>query len=128
MKQTPQSRKINEAARTALADILLLQVSDPRLAYVTVTGVEVSKDRSMANIYVSAEKSQYADVEAGLASAKGRIRSLLGQSLGWRVTPDLRFFLDTSIDEAEVIAQALTDVPKTMGVLKDEEGYPYESR
>ena len=128
MKQTPQSRKINEAARTALADILLLQVSDPRLAYVTVTGVEVSKDRSMANVYVSAEKSQYADVEAGLASAKGRIRSLLGQSLGWRVTPDLRFFLDTSIDEAEVIAQALTDVPKTMGVLKDEEGYPYESR
>jgi ribosome-binding factor A len=124
MKQTPQSRKVNEAARSALADILLMQVSDPRLALVSVTSVEVSKDRSLANVYVSAEKSHYADVEAGLASAKGRIRSLLGQQLGWRVTPELRFFLDTSIDEAERISEALTDVPKTMQVLKDEEGYP----
>jgi ribosome-binding factor A len=124
MKQTPQSRKVNEAARSALADILLMHVSDPRLALVTITGVEVSKDRSLANVYVSAEKSHYDDVEAGLASAKGRIRSLLGQSLSWRVTPDLRFFLDKSIDEAEAISQALTDVPQTMNVLKDEEGYP----
>jgi ribosome-binding factor A len=124
MKQTPQSRKVNEAARSALADILLMQVSDPRLALVSITSVEVSKDRSLANVYVSAEKSHYSDVEAGLESAKGRIRSLLGQQLGWRVTPELRFFLDTSIDEAERISQALTDVPKTMQVLKDEEGYP----
>ncbi len=124
MKQTPASRKLNEAARTALAEILLLHVSDPRLALVSITGVEVSKDRSMANVYVSAERSQYKDVEAGLSSAKGRIRSLLGQQLGWRVTPDLRFYLDTSIDEAEAISAALTDVPKTMQVQKDEEGYP----
>jgi ribosome-binding factor A len=124
MKQTPQSRKINEAIRTAVASILLMQVSDPRLAQITVTGAEVSKDRSVANIYVSADKAQYEEVEAGLASAKGRIRSLLGQELSWRVTPELRFYLDTSIDEAERISNALTEVPETLQVPKDEEGYP----
>ncbi|MDR0347137.1 MAG: 30S ribosome-binding factor RbfA [Coriobacteriales bacterium] len=124
MKQTPQSRKINEAVRTALADILLTQVFDPRLALITITGVEVSKDRSVAHVYVSADTARYADVEAGLASAKGRIRSLLGQELSWRVTPELRFFLDTSIDEAQRIEQALTDVPATLSIPKDEEGYP----
>jgi ribosome-binding factor A len=124
MKQTPQSRKLNEAVRMALATILLVQVSDPRLEFVTITGVEVSKDRSVAHVYVSAGAGRYEDIQAGLASAKGRIRSLLGQELGWRVTPDLRFFLDTSIDEAQRIACALADVPETLQIPKDEEGYP----
>jgi ribosome-binding factor A len=124
MKQTPNSRKINEAVRTAVANILLTQVSDPRLALVSVTGAEVSKDRSVAHVYVSADKAHYSDVETGLASAKGRIRSLLGQDLNWRVTPELRFYLDTSIDEAERISHALTAAPETLQIPKDEEGYP----
>jgi ribosome-binding factor A len=124
MKQTSQSRKLNEAVRVALADILLTEVSDPRLDLITFTAVEVSKDRGVAIVYVAAGKSQYAEVEAGLASARGRIRSLLGQQLGWRVTPELRFYLDTSIDEAERISHALTDVPETLAIPKDEEGYP----
>ncbi|MDR1015081.1 MAG: 30S ribosome-binding factor RbfA [Coriobacteriales bacterium] len=124
MKQTPQSRKVNEAARTALANILLTQVFDPRLALVTVTGAEVSRDRAVAHVYVSAERAHYEDVQAGLESAKGRIRSLLGQQLDWRVTPELRFFIDTSVDEAERIASALADAPETLQTPKDEEGYP----
>jgi len=124
MKQTPQSRKVNEAVRTALADILLTQVADPRLSMVTVTSAVVSKDRSVANAYISAGHLSHEDVEAGLASAKGMLRTLLGQELGWRVTPELRFFLDTSIDEAERISRALSDAPQSLQVPKDEEGYP----
>jgi ribosome-binding factor A len=124
MKQTPQSRKLNEAARAALADILLVRVSDPRLAFVTVTGVEVSRDRSVANVYISADVAHYESVRAGLESAKGRIRTLLGQELNWRVTPEPRFFLDTSIDEAQRITNALTQVPETLRIPKNEEGYP----
>jgi ribosome-binding factor A len=124
MKQTAQSRKVNEAARTALANILLVRLSDPRLAFVTVTGVEVSRDRGVANVYVSANAAHYEDVQEGLTSAKGRIRSLLGRELNWRVTPELHFFLDTSIDEAERIGHALTEAPKTLKIPKDEEGYP----
>ena len=41
--------------------------------------------------------------------AKGRIRSLVGKSLGWRVTPELRFFIDPSVDAAERIASLFSD-------------------
>ena len=59
-----------------------------------------------------------------LDSAKGRIRSLLARSLDWRVTPALDFRIDRSTDEAERISRALENVPSTLSVEKDEEGYP----
>ena len=49
MKQSSSSRKVNEQAREALANILLFEVSDPRLHMVTITGCEVSFDRSYCN-------------------------------------------------------------------------------
>ncbi|MDO4850376.1 MAG: 30S ribosome-binding factor RbfA [Actinomycetota bacterium] len=114
MKQIPSSRKTNEIARERIAQILLTQVSDPRLAMVTVTGCEVAIDRSVCNVYISADRASYDEVEAGLESAKGRIRYLLGKGLDWRVTPELRFMIDTTVDEAERIAEALKAVPPTM--------------
>ena len=63
-----------------------------------------------------------------LRRAKGRIRSLLGHALGWRVTPEILFEIDTTTDEAERIARALEDVPPTIGVAKDEFGYPLEDK
>ena len=105
MKQTPTSRRVNEELREKIANVLLFQIADPRLELVTVTDVEVSKDREVANVYVSAEASRYDEVMEGLEAAKGRIRS----SLGWRVTPELRFFIDPSVDAAERIASLFSD-------------------
>ena len=126
MKQNQHSRRTNEQARVKLANILLFEVSDPDLALVTITGVEVSVDKSYLRAYVSCDADRYEEVEAALARAKGRIRSLLGRSLGWRVTPELDFRIDTTTDEAERISRALEDVPPTLSVEKDEFGYPVE--
>lgn len=127
MKQNQHSRRTNELARVKLANILLYEISDPDLALVTLTGVEVSVDKSYLRAYVSCEASRYEEVRAALERAKGRIRSLLGRSLRWRVTPELDFRIDTTTDEAERIARALEDVPPTIGVEKDEFGYPVEA-
>ena len=127
MKQNQHSRRTNEQARVKLANILLFEVSDPDLALVTITGVEVSVDKSYLRAYVSCDADRYEEVEAALARAKGRIRSLLGRSLGWRVTPELDFRIDTTTDEAERISRALEDVPPTLSVEKDEFGYPVET-
>lgn len=124
MKQNRNSRRINEQAREKLASILLFEISDPDLALVTVTGVEVSVDKSFMRAFFTCEAGRYDEVEAALGRAKGRIRSLLGRSLGWRVTPELDFRIDTTTDEAERIARALEVVPPTIGVEKDEFGYP----
>ena len=102
-RQSAGSRRINESARAALADLLLSEFSDPRLELITVTDVRVTKDRSIATVLVSSSPEQYDDTLAGLESAKGRLRSLLGKELGWRVTPDLRFVIDIGVDHAQEI-------------------------
>lgn len=107
MKQSSSNRRVNEQAREVLAEILLFEISDPRLDMVTITGVEVSYDRSVANVYYSTEPARYTEVAQAFAAAAGRIRSLMAKKLSWRVAPELRFRLDESVDNAERIAAAL---------------------
>ena len=101
------NRKVNEQAREVIASILLFELSDPRLQMVTITGCDVSYDRSVATVHYTTDPEDYAEAEAAFAQAKGRIRSLMAKKLSWRVAPELRFRLDTSVDEAESIAIAL---------------------
>ena len=107
MKQSGSSRKVNERAREVIASILLFEVSDPRLDLVTVTGCEVSYDRSVCNVYYTVSPDRYDEVAEAFEKASGRIRSLMAKSLSWRVAPELRFVLDSTVDEAERIGRAL---------------------
>ncbi len=90
-----------------------------------MTGAEVSPDCSVANVFVIAhgDEARYAEVLAGLESAKGRIRSLLGRWMKTRVTPELRFAIDPSVDEGMRIAEALKAVPPS---LLDKDAEPTE--
>lgn len=107
MKQSSSNRRVNEQAREVISEILLFEISDPRLDMVTITGVEVSYDRSVANVYYSTEPSRYTEVAQAFSAAAGRIRSLMAKKLSWRVAPELRFHLDESVDNAQRIANAL---------------------
>ncbi|TLM91502.1 MAG: ribosome-binding factor A, partial [Actinobacteria bacterium] len=78
MSRESFGRKSDEQAREAVASILAIDVSDPRVALVTVTGAKVSPDRSYLDVYVSADPGRYDDTLAGLESAKGRVRTLVG--------------------------------------------------
>ena len=126
MKQNNVTRRLAEQLREKLGYILLFEIADPRLDLVTITGVEVSQDRSYARIFVSCEGARYEEVLGALGAAKGRIRSLLARALDWRVVPELDFRIDRSTDEAERIALALENVPPTIGVEKDEAVYPLQ--
>ena len=107
MKQTNANRRVNEQARQVIAETLMFEISDPRLSMTTVTGCEVSFDRSVCNVYFTTAPGAYEEALAAFAGAAGRIRSLLAKQLSWRTSPELRFFIDESVDEAERIARAL---------------------
>lgn len=122
MKQGSSSRKVNEQAREVIASILLFDISDPKLSMVTITGCEVSFDRSVCNVYYSAEKERYDQVAEAFTRASGRIRSLMARRLSWRVAPELRFMLDRSVDTAERIAGALArEAARPPAIVKEEE-------
>lgn len=127
MKQNSSSRRLAKQAQELISTIILTQIADPRLDMVTVTACEVSVDRSLCKVYVAAQPDTYDDVREGLESAKGRIRSLFGHAIDWRVTPELDFHIDTTTDTAMRIEEALKNVPPTMAVPKDEFGYPIVS-
>jgi ribosome-binding factor A len=115
-----------EQAREKLGYIMLFEISDPALDLVTLTGCEVSIDKSVLRAYVSCDAARYDEVQVALDRARGRIRSLLGKALGWRLTPELVFVIDTTVDEAAHIATLLEDVPESMNIEKDEFGYPLQ--
>ncbi len=103
MKQSASNRKVNEQAREVIASILLFDVSDPRLHLVTITGCEVSYDRSVCNVYYTTDPERYDGAQAAFEAAAGHIRSLMAKKLSWRVAPELRFYVDTCVDQAEAI-------------------------
>lgn len=119
MKQNSSSRRVNEQARQVIAEIIMFEVSDPRVAMVTVTGCEVSFDRTACNVYITSTPGTYDDALAALKNASGHIRTLMGKKLTWRTAPELRFFLDKSVDEAERIAKALANERARMEAMKE---------
>ena len=81
--------------------------SNPRLRDATITGCEVSFDRSYCNVFYTTKPESYKKTAEAFDKAKGRIRSLMAKRQSWRVTPELRFILDETIDQAERIDYAL---------------------
>ena len=98
-------QKIEERIFEELSNILLMEVSDPRLATVSITKVRVDRELAYANIYVSSlEGSKVADeVIAGLEHASGFLRSELAHRIEIRHTPRLRFYWDPSPEHADRI-------------------------
>jgi ribosome-binding factor A len=109
MKTYPRSRAMGETVREIIARLLLEEVADPRVDLVTVTGVDMSPDLRHANVFVTAhgDEARVAEAMAGLESAKGRLRSLLGAAISLRCVPELHFKIDPAIDEASRITDAI---------------------
>lgn len=105
MKNT--NRKVDEQAREEISNILLFEIGDPRLEFVTITSCHVSYDRSVADIYFTTNHNNYENAKCAFEKAKGRIRSLMSQRLSWRKTPELRFHLDDVIDSSERIEDVI---------------------
>jgi len=95
----------------SLTALLQSGMNDPRLGFITVTGVELSKDLGHAEVFVSILGDDEARTRSmeGLASAAGYLRRELARTLNLRRTPDLRFHLDLSGDQGQRINQLLQD-------------------
>lgn len=114
MKQNASSRRVNQQARQVIAEILMFDIADPRLDLITITGCEVSFDRSACNVYYTTTPENYDGAAAALESAAGKIRFEMAKKLSWRVAPQLRFHLDKSVDEAERIGRVLSAEERRM--------------
>lgn len=108
MRSFPRTRAMSETLREVIAAILIAEIADPRVEFVTVTGVDVSPDLRYATVFIAAPDGRDpAEALEGLRAATGRIRSLLGERVRARYTAELTFKVDPTIEEATRIGNAI---------------------
>ncbi|MBO4779089.1 MAG: 30S ribosome-binding factor RbfA [Selenomonadaceae bacterium] len=104
--------KLQELIKQEMSKMLLTDLKDPRIGFVTVTDVEMTGDLREAKIYVSimGNAEQVKSSLEGLSSALGFIRREIGQRVRLRFTPEISFALDTSLDYGDHIQKLLLQV------------------
>jgi ribosome-binding factor A len=104
--------RVNQLIKEEISTLLQRELKDPRLGFVTVTEVETSKDLRLAKVFVSVlgDERQWTASLTALASARGFVRNWLRQHLDLRVTPDLDFRADRSMEHAAKIQSLLKQV------------------
>lgn len=110
--QGKRTERLGGQIQQVISEIILLKVRDPRLGFVTVTGVKMSPDLKYANIYITVLGAD-ADAEVSLGcleNASGFIRSELGGMLHVKHVPELRFRLDDAALRGRRIENILKDI------------------
>lgn len=104
--------KVSETIKQEVSKIIHDELRDPRLGFITVMQVEVTKDLRIARIFYSVMGSPGQKLKAGeaLESASGFIRRLIGERLNLRLTPEVIFKLDNSVDYSIEIADKIERV------------------
>ena len=104
-------RRVDEAVREVLSDAIAKDLRDPRVGFVTVTGVKTSPDLRHARVYVSVlgdEPAQQATLD-GLRSAHGFLQARVAGELRLKRTPELTFELDHTAERAARLEEILHD-------------------
>ena len=107
--------RVGELIHAELADIVLRKLKDPRVGFLTITGVRVSDDLKHAKIFVSVLGGEEAkkDTLKGLRSAVPFMQREVGRRLKLRYTPEIMFVLDESIEKGAKMLETLKELEET---------------
>lgn len=109
---TPKGRteRVAEYIREEIAKLLIDGIKDPRLGFVSVMGVKMSKDLRYANVYVSlyGDEKQRKSSLVALQNSAGWVKAMIAQNLHMRYIPDIRFFPDDSLDRVYAMEEVFS--------------------
>ena len=115
MASESRARRVAELVRAEIADLLAKGLKDPRIGFVSIMEVKMSPDLRYANVYVSllGSESEKKSSLIGLQNAAGWIRRELGRNLRLRLTPEVRFFEDTTLDQVYHLEEVFREIRET---------------
>lgn len=105
--------RLEELIKRIVSEIIFRELKDPRIGFITVTGVELNKDYTEARIGVSILGSS-TDVRKsmeGIRSSSGFVQKLLGKELKIRNLPRVYFYLDKSVEEGVDMVNKISNLP-----------------
>jgi len=109
---------VGQEIQVALADMLSRgRLRDPRIGFITITGVKVSADLRVARVFYStlATDEARAETQRGLDAAKGFVRREIASQLKLRLSPEVFFTFDESVSEGDKIDRLLREVKAKEG-------------
>ncbi len=114
-KGPARSLRVADQIQRELAEIIRTELKDPRVAMITLTGVEVTADYSHAKVFYTlmGGAAQRAETEAGLKQAGGFLRSQIARRIKLHSIPQLHFVYDASVERgfelSRLIDEAVAD-------------------
>jgi len=106
-----RSKRVGDLLREEIADILVYKIKDPRLGFITVTGVDLTDDLKIAFVYISVLKEEEKKISLEiLNAAKSFFRTELSKRIRIKNIPSLDFRLDTAIEYGNRIEHLLDEI------------------
>ena len=106
-----RSQRVKDLLREEIADIIIHKLKDPRIGFVTVTGVDITDDLKNAIAYISVLKEEEKKITLEiLNTAKSFVRSELAKRVRMKTIPGLEFRLDASIEYGSRIDGLLDEI------------------
>ena len=107
----PRRERIAEHIQRELAELIRLELRDPRVRLVTLTGVELSRDGSHAKVFftVLGTEAEAKETLEGLQRAAGFLRTNLAHRLSTRTVPDLHFAYDASVERGVRLSRLIDE-------------------
>ena len=103
--------RLNHTFMEEISKILMLEVKDEDISFVTITGVDITNDLSYAKVYFTVlDKNKKIDTLKALNNASHFIRGKLSEKVEIRHTPELKFIYDESIEYGEHIEEIIDSI------------------
>ncbi|MDD4977712.1 MAG: 30S ribosome-binding factor RbfA [Gallionella sp.] len=107
MANYARTDRVGQQMQREVAELIRLEINDPRVRLVTITGVEVAGDYSHAKIFFTRLDGKHAEAQEGLDRASGFLRKQLSRSLKLRIMPQLHFVYDASVERGSTLSQLI---------------------
>ncbi len=109
-----RSERVADLLRQEISEIIFRQIKDPRIGFITVTGVDVTKDLKFAKVFISVlKKDETEQIINILNRAVHYIRGEVAKRIRIKFIPQIEFFEDRSLDYGEKIDTLLEQIKKT---------------
>lgn len=111
-KDFSRSQRVVEQIQRELAELIRTEVKDPRVGFITLTGVEITPDYAHAKVFFTSMlgEEKVPEILVGLRRAGGFLRRELGRRVRIHTTPELHFVYDRSVEEGSRMSKLIDEV------------------
>lgn len=110
-KEFSRSQRVAEQIRRELAELIRLEVKDPRVGFITLTDVEITPDYAHAKVFFTSMKGEEGldEILTGLRRASGFLRRELGRRVRIHTLPELHFHYDASVERGSRLSRLIDE-------------------